>query len=215
MRKVIDAIKRAGVAAKDAQTSTVSLSPRYSGNGEDIVGFTATNLVNATIRGVSRSGAVIDAAVNAVRTRSTARRSRVPTKPSSTGARSLLLSRMRVGRHRRSPVRRRCGWAACARSSSRRPARCLSPRRRLLQTPERPSSLGRSASRPRSQWNSLFASQRRALRVRTPRTQGGPRGPPGPFRLRVTRRRRRPQPGLPLRPGRAWRCRNRDRAVRR
>ena len=65
MRKVIDAIKRAGVAAKDVQTSSVSLSPRYSGNGEDIVGFTATNLVNATIRGVSRSGAVIDAAVNA------------------------------------------------------------------------------------------------------------------------------------------------------
>ena len=65
MRKVIDAIKRAGVAAKDVQTSSVSLSPRYSRNGEDIAGFTATNLVNATIRGVSRSGAVIDAAVNA------------------------------------------------------------------------------------------------------------------------------------------------------
>lgn len=66
MRKVIDAIKRAGgMASKDVQTSSVSLSPRYSGNGEDIVGFTATNLVNATIRGVSRSGAVIDAAVNA------------------------------------------------------------------------------------------------------------------------------------------------------
>jgi len=65
MRKVIDAIKRAGVASKDVQTSSVSLSPRYSANGEDIVGFTATNLVNATIRGVSRSGAVIDAAVNA------------------------------------------------------------------------------------------------------------------------------------------------------
>jgi uncharacterized protein len=57
MRKVIDAIKRADVAAKDVQTSSVSLSPRYSANGEDIVGFTATNLVNATIRGVSRSGA--------------------------------------------------------------------------------------------------------------------------------------------------------------
>jgi hypothetical protein len=65
MRRVIDAIKKAGVAAKDVQTSTVSLSPRYSANGEDIVGFTATNLVNTTIRGVSRSGAVIDAAVKA------------------------------------------------------------------------------------------------------------------------------------------------------
>jgi uncharacterized protein YggE len=65
MRRVIDAIKKAGVAARDIQTSSVSLSPRTSPNGEDIVGFTATNLVNATIRNVSRSGAVIDAAVNA------------------------------------------------------------------------------------------------------------------------------------------------------
>jgi uncharacterized protein YggE len=65
MRKVIDAIKKAGVAAKDVQTSSVSLSPRYSQNGEDIVGYTASNTVNATIRGVSRSGAVIDAAVGA------------------------------------------------------------------------------------------------------------------------------------------------------
>lgn len=65
MRKVIDALKRAGVAARDIQTSSVSLSPRYSPNGEDIAGFTSSNTVNATIRNVSRSGAVIDAAVGA------------------------------------------------------------------------------------------------------------------------------------------------------
>jgi uncharacterized protein YggE len=65
MRKVIDAIKKAGVAAKDVQTSSVSLSPRYSQNGEDIVGYTASNTVNATIRNASRSGPVIDAAVGA------------------------------------------------------------------------------------------------------------------------------------------------------
>jgi uncharacterized protein len=65
MRKLIDALKRAGVAARDLQTSSVSLSPRYSPNGEDIVGFTASNIVDATIRNVSRSGAVIDAAVGA------------------------------------------------------------------------------------------------------------------------------------------------------
>ena len=65
MRKVIDALKRAGVAARDIQTSSVSLSPRYSASGEDIAGFTASNTVNATIRNVSRSGAVIDAAVGA------------------------------------------------------------------------------------------------------------------------------------------------------
>jgi uncharacterized protein YggE len=65
MRKVIDAIKRAGVAARDVRTSSVSLSPRYSQNGEDIVGYTASNTVDATIRGISRAGAVVDAAVGA------------------------------------------------------------------------------------------------------------------------------------------------------
>ena len=65
MRKVIAAIKGAGAAAKDVQTSSVSLSPRYSQNGEDIVGYTASNTVNATIKGVSRAGGVIDAAVGA------------------------------------------------------------------------------------------------------------------------------------------------------
>jgi uncharacterized protein YggE len=65
MTRVIAAIKRAGVAAKDVQTSAVSLSPRYSGTGEDIVGYTAANVVAATIRGVSKAGTVIDAAVGA------------------------------------------------------------------------------------------------------------------------------------------------------
>ena len=65
MKKVIAAIKGAGVAAKDIQTSSVSLSPRYSQDGEDIVGYTASNTVNATIKGVSRAGGVIDAAVEA------------------------------------------------------------------------------------------------------------------------------------------------------
>lgn len=65
MKKVIAALKAAGVATKDIQTSSVSLSPRYSGNGEDIVGYTAQNSVNATINGISRAGAVIDAAVSA------------------------------------------------------------------------------------------------------------------------------------------------------
>jgi len=65
MRAVIAAIKQAGVAAKDIQTSSVSLSPRYSQSGEDIIGYTASNTVSATIRGVSRAGNVIDAAVAA------------------------------------------------------------------------------------------------------------------------------------------------------
>lgn len=65
MTKVIAALRRAGVAAKDIQTSSVSLSPRYTESGEDIVGYTASNTVNATVRGVSRAGTIIDAAVGA------------------------------------------------------------------------------------------------------------------------------------------------------
>ncbi len=65
MRKVIAALKGAGVLAKDLQTESVSLSPRYSGNGEDIVGYTASNTVNAEIKGIGRVGSVIDVAVKA------------------------------------------------------------------------------------------------------------------------------------------------------
>ena len=65
MQKVIAAIKNAGVAAADVQTTAVSLSPRYSQNGEAIVGYTASNTVLAKIRDVKKSGAVIDAAVSA------------------------------------------------------------------------------------------------------------------------------------------------------
>lgn len=65
MRKVIAAIKAAGVAARDVRTSAVSLSPRYGRNAEAIVGYTASNTVDATLRAVTRSGGVIDAAVKA------------------------------------------------------------------------------------------------------------------------------------------------------
>ena len=54
MKKVIAALKGAGVAAKDVRTESVSLSPRYSGSGEDIVGYTASNTVDAEIKGIGR-----------------------------------------------------------------------------------------------------------------------------------------------------------------
>lgn len=64
MRKVIAALRGAGVASGDIQTQQVSLSPRTSDDGE-IVGYTATNTVSARIRDLDRAGAVIDAAVEA------------------------------------------------------------------------------------------------------------------------------------------------------
>ena len=65
MAKVIAAIKGQGIAAADVRTEVVSLSPRYSQNGESIVGYQAANSVSATIRNLDKAGAVIDAAVEA------------------------------------------------------------------------------------------------------------------------------------------------------
>ena len=65
MTKVIAALKGQGIAAADIQTQFVSLSPRYSSNGEEIVGYSAANLVSATVRKLDKVGGVIDAAVDA------------------------------------------------------------------------------------------------------------------------------------------------------
>jgi uncharacterized protein len=65
MQKVIAALKGAGIAAADIQTETVSLEPRYSDSGDEILGYTATNSVSATLRAIDKSGAVVDAAVAA------------------------------------------------------------------------------------------------------------------------------------------------------
>ncbi|CAN5230170.1 SIMPL domain-containing protein [soil metagenome] len=63
--RVVNAMRQAGVARADIQTSEVSLSPRMNENGEEIVGYTATNTVTANIRRIAAAGDVIDAAVGA------------------------------------------------------------------------------------------------------------------------------------------------------
>jgi uncharacterized protein YggE len=63
--RVIDALRKAGVAKADIQTSEVSLSPRFNDTGETIIGYTATNSVTATVRKLADAGDVIDAAVGA------------------------------------------------------------------------------------------------------------------------------------------------------
>jgi uncharacterized protein len=63
--KVIAALRRAGVARADIQTSDVSVSPRMSEDGTTIVGYTASNSVTAVVRKLDDAGAVIDAAVAA------------------------------------------------------------------------------------------------------------------------------------------------------
>ena len=65
MAKVIAALKRAGVAAKDLQTQYVSLDPRYDNEGREVVGYGASNSVSAVVRELGEAGGVIDAAVAA------------------------------------------------------------------------------------------------------------------------------------------------------
>ena len=65
MSKVIAAVKAAGIPAADIKTEVISLSERYSQNGEAIAGFVATNSVSTTLRDLGKAGAVIDAAVDA------------------------------------------------------------------------------------------------------------------------------------------------------
>jgi uncharacterized protein YggE len=63
--RVIAALKKAGVTQADLQTSDVSLSPRMNDSGNEIVGYTASNTVTATIRKLGDAGDVVDAAVGA------------------------------------------------------------------------------------------------------------------------------------------------------
>jgi uncharacterized protein YggE len=65
MRKVIAALKGEGIAAADIQTQSVSLSPRYSNDGEMILGYTASNSVSATAKDINKAGLIVDAAVAA------------------------------------------------------------------------------------------------------------------------------------------------------
>ena len=64
MRRVIAAVRSAGVAKDDVQTQDVSVSANYSEESR-IDGYTADNSVLVTIHGVSSAGKVLDAASNA------------------------------------------------------------------------------------------------------------------------------------------------------
>jgi uncharacterized protein YggE len=71
MTAVLDAVKRAGIADKDIQTSGINLTPIFSQQrtGDQtppqIVGYRASNNVNVTISPVIRVGEVLDVAVTA------------------------------------------------------------------------------------------------------------------------------------------------------
>jgi uncharacterized protein len=65
MRQVIGAVKGAGVASADIQTTQVSLDVRLSQEGDRVVGYVASSSVTAVLKGLATAGSVVDAAVAA------------------------------------------------------------------------------------------------------------------------------------------------------
>ena len=66
MQRVLAALRRAGIAPRDIQTSSVSLQPdyRYAENQPpQLVGYRAANEVSVRFRDVARTGAILDALV--------------------------------------------------------------------------------------------------------------------------------------------------------
>lgn len=66
MTKVINALKKEGIAAKDIQTTGVNLNPDYSYRDNQppvITGYTATNNVSVKVRDLSKLGKIMDVLV--------------------------------------------------------------------------------------------------------------------------------------------------------
>src|SRR5579863_5621858 len=61
---IIDALKNAGVSDSDIQTSSVSLWPQTSSDGQTITGYQASNDVTVT-SSIDNAGSLVDAAVGA------------------------------------------------------------------------------------------------------------------------------------------------------
>jgi uncharacterized protein YggE len=65
MNKVIDALRKRGIADADIQTAQISLQPNRNQAGDKILNYTATNSVTTRIKNIANAGPVVDAAVNA------------------------------------------------------------------------------------------------------------------------------------------------------
>jgi uncharacterized protein YggE len=67
MAKVIEGLKAAGIAARDIQTTTLNVEPRYSqpkdGRPGTVSGYRVVNQVRLTVREVKRLGEVLDQAI--------------------------------------------------------------------------------------------------------------------------------------------------------
>lgn len=66
MARVLDALKRSGVADRDVQTTSINLNPEYryvENQPPQLVGYTASNQVTVRFRDIRNSGRILDALV--------------------------------------------------------------------------------------------------------------------------------------------------------
>ncbi|HUS97715.1 MAG TPA: SIMPL domain-containing protein [Hyphomicrobiaceae bacterium] len=67
MRRVLDGLKRAGVAAKDIQTMQFNVQARYNnpkrGDTQEITGYAVTNQIVVAVREVARLGELLDLSI--------------------------------------------------------------------------------------------------------------------------------------------------------
>jgi uncharacterized protein len=64
-RRIVGALREAGIAQEDIRTEHVSLYPRTTDDGRAVIGYTASSSVHATVRDLAKAGSVVDAAVRA------------------------------------------------------------------------------------------------------------------------------------------------------
>jgi uncharacterized protein YggE len=65
LARVLAALKARGVQPADIQTSQITLTPNFGRNGSTVIGYTATNTVDATLRNLDTAGAIVSAAAAA------------------------------------------------------------------------------------------------------------------------------------------------------
>ena len=65
MKAVVDALRDAGVAKDDLQTTQVSLYPMTADDGRTVTGYSASSTVTATVRKLEDAGKIVDASVRA------------------------------------------------------------------------------------------------------------------------------------------------------
>lgn len=64
-RRIVGALRDAGIGKDDLQTEQVSLYPRTTDDGRAVIGYTASSTVHATVKDLGKAGSVVDAAVEA------------------------------------------------------------------------------------------------------------------------------------------------------